>query len=57
MAQLEPKKTLQQLTLLHRFLFDETMENPENLKIVLDIIFDDDIILKELPQTEKEILS
>ncbi len=55
MEQLEPKKSLQQLTLLHRFLFDETMENPENLKIVLDIIFDDDIILKELPQTEKEI--
>ena len=49
------KKPLNELTLLDRFLFAETMENPENLKIVLDIILDDDILLKGLPQAEKEL--
>ena len=49
------KKTLSELTLLDRFLFAETMENPENLKIILDIILEDDILLKGLPQTEKEL--
>ena len=49
------KKSLKELTLLDRFQFAETMENPENLKILLDIILEDDILLKGLPQTEKEL--
>ncbi len=49
------KKPLNELTLLDRFLFAETMENPDNLKIVLDIILEDDILLKGLPQAEKEL--
>lgn len=51
----EIKKSLDELTLLDRFLFDEAMENPENLKILLDIILGEDIVLKFLPQTEKEL--
>ena len=49
------KKSLEELTLLDRFLFAEAMENPENMKIMLDIILGEDITLKYLPQTEKEI--
>ncbi len=51
---MEPKKSLQELTLLDRFLFDEAMEKPENMRAVLEIILGKDVILKSLPQTEKE---
>lgn len=55
MTQKKPKKSLQELTLLNRFLFAEAMEIPENMKIVLDIILEDDILLSDVPQTEKEM--
>lgn len=46
---------LKDLTLLHRFLFSEAVEDPQFLEDALSIIMDEEIILKELPQTEKEI--
>ncbi len=51
---MEPRKTLQELTLLDRFLFDEAMEKPENMQAVLEIILGRDVVLQTLPQTEKE---
>ncbi len=51
---MEHRKTLQELTLFDRFLFDETMENPENMRTMLEIILGKDIMLKYLPQSEKE---
>ncbi|OUN21462.1 Rpn family recombination-promoting nuclease/putative transposase [Blautia sp. An81] len=45
---------LKDLTLLDRFLFSETIEDPKNLQIILEIILGRDIILKYLPQPEKE---
>ncbi len=42
------------MTLLDRFLFDEAMEKPENMRAVLEIILGEDVVLKSLPQTEKE---
>ncbi len=51
---MELKKSLQELTLLDRFLFDEAMEKPENMQAVLEIILGKDVVLKNLPQTEKE---
>lgn len=33
------RKQLAELNLLDRFLFNEAMEDPENMKAVLDIIF------------------
>jgi predicted transposase/invertase (TIGR01784 family) len=49
------RKPLTELTLLNRFLFAETMENPENMNIVLNIILDNEIYLRGKPQTEKEM--
>ena len=40
---------------MDRFLFAEAMDDPENMKILLDIILDEDIELQHLPQTEKEV--
>ncbi|MCD8323529.1 MAG: Rpn family recombination-promoting nuclease/putative transposase [Clostridiales bacterium] len=51
---MEYRKTLQELTLLDRFLFAETMEKPENMQAVLEIILGRDLVLKYLPQAEKE---
>ncbi len=51
---MEPNKSLQELTLLDRFLFDEAMEKPENIRAVLEIILGKDVVLQSLPQTEKE---
>lgn len=51
---MQPKKTLSELTLLDRFLFDETMEEPENMRILLEIILGKEVVLATLPQTEKE---
>ena len=49
------RKQLAELNLLDRFLFNEAMEDPENMKAVLDIIFEQDISLKSAPQSEKEV--
>ena len=48
-------KPLEEMTLMDHFMFEEVMENPENTKLMLEIILEDDIILKDLPQTEKEL--
>ena len=34
----EPKKIIKELNLLDKFLFDEAMDDPENVKTMLDII-------------------
>ena len=47
-------KDLKDLNLLDRFLFAEAMEDPQNMRDVLEIILGKDAVLKHLPQTEKE---
>ena len=49
------RKEFSKLNLLDRFLFNEAMEDPENMKTVLDIIFGQDIPLKSAPHSEKEM--
>lgn len=51
---MEQRKTLRELTLLDRFLFNEAMEKPENMQAVLEIILGKEVVLKYLPQSEKE---
>ena len=48
------KKSLKELNLLDKFLFDEAMDDPENVKTMLDIILSQNTNLKHPPQTEKE---
>ncbi len=48
------KTQLKDLTLLDRFLFSETIEDPRNLQIILEIILGKEVLLKYLPQPEKE---
>ena len=48
------KRKLKDLNLLDKFLFDEAMEDKENMKTLLDIILGQDTQLKYPPQTEKE---
>ena len=48
------RKSLKELNLLDKFLFDEAMDDPENVKTMLDIILSQNTMLKHLPQTEKE---
>ena len=48
------RKSLKELNLLDKFLFDEAMDDPENVKIMLDIILSQKTKLKHPPQTEKE---
>ena len=40
--------------MLDKFLFDEAMDDPENVKTMLDIILSQNTMLKHPPQTEKE---
>ena len=47
------RKSLEELNLLDKFLFDEAMDDPENVKTMLDIILSQNTNLKQLPQTEK----
>ncbi|MDC7291490.1 Rpn family recombination-promoting nuclease/putative transposase [Blautia schinkii] len=51
---MKPKKLLKDLNLLDRFLFAEAMEDPDNLRILLEIILGREIVLKYQPQAEKE---
>lgn len=51
------KRKLKDLNLLDKFLFDEAMEDEENMKTLLDIILGQDTHLKQPPQTEKECRS
>lgn len=48
-------KTLQELTLLDRFLFDEVLEDPAAYQAALEIILGREIRLKENSQSEKEL--
>lgn len=47
------KRKLKDLNLLDKFLFDEAMEDEENMKTLLDIILGQNTHLKQPPQTEK----
>lgn len=51
---MKQRKQLKDLNLLDRFLFAEVMEEPENLQAMLEIILGKEVVLKYLPQTEKE---
>ena len=51
---LSQKTQLKDLTLLDRFLFSETIEDPRNLQLILEIILGKEVLLKYLPQPEKE---
>lgn len=42
---LTKRKSLEELTLLDRFLFAETMEDPENLRILLDVYYGENVPL------------
>lgn len=48
------KKSLQDLTLLDRFLFSEVMEDPKTFENILSIILGEDISIKGRPQSEHE---
>lgn len=48
------KKSLQDLTLLDRFLFSEVMEDPKTFENVLSIILGKDIAIQGKPQSEHE---
>ena len=48
------KKSLQDLTLLDRFLFAEVMEDPKTFENILSIILGEDISIKGRPQSEHE---
>ncbi len=52
---MEPIKELKDLNLLDRFLFAEASEDPEIMRPVLEIILGKEIVLKHLPQAEKEV--
>lgn len=46
---------LDELNLVDKFLFDETMENPEAYSATVGILLDDEIEILEKTQTEKEL--
>ena len=48
------KRTLKDLHLMDKSLFDEAMEDKDNMKTLLDIVLGQDTHLKYPPQTEKE---
>ena len=48
-------KPLKDLNLMDRFLFAEATEDPFIMKSILEIILGKDIMLKHLPQSEKEM--
>ena len=48
------RKPLEELNLMDRFLFAEAMEDPVIFEITLHIILENEIVLKSLPQSEKE---
>lgn len=48
------KRTLKDLNLMDKFLFDEAMEDKDNMKTLLDIVLGQDTHLKYPPQTEKK---
>lgn len=51
---MKPERSLKDLNLLDRFLFAQAMEDEENMRLILEIILGREIVLKHLPQTERE---
>jgi len=49
------KRELKDLNLMDRFLFAEISEDPEVMQNILEIILGRDVVLKSLPQAEKEM--
>lgn len=48
-------KELKDMNLLDRFLFAEASEDPDIMTLILEIILGKDVVLKHLPQAEKEV--
>jgi len=48
-------RELKDLNLIDRFLFAEASEDPEVMRNILEIILGRDVVLKNLPQAEKEM--
>lgn len=46
---------LEELNLVDKFLFDETMEDRESYQMVINILLENEIELLDKPQTEKEL--
>lgn len=46
---------LDELNLVDKFLFDETMENTECYQAVINILLENETELLERPETEKEL--
>ena len=55
MTQTKERKRFKDLNLLDRFLFAEAMEDQQNMELLLDIILNQEIHLKQPTQTEKEL--
>ncbi|MCU6747454.1 MULTISPECIES: Rpn family recombination-promoting nuclease/putative transposase [Lachnospiraceae] len=51
----QKQKPLQDLNLLDRFLFAQAAEDPDTMRDILEIILGKEVVLKLLPQTEKEL--
>ncbi|MBO5056190.1 MAG: Rpn family recombination-promoting nuclease/putative transposase [Lachnospiraceae bacterium] len=51
----ETVTTLENLNLVDRFLFDETMENREAYEAAVSILLENEVELLDKPQTEKEL--
>lgn len=49
------RRSLRELTLMDRFLFDEVLEDPDAYQAVLEIILEREILLKDNTQSEKEL--
>ena len=55
-VQMELKqKPLKDLNLLDRFLFAQAADDPDTMRDILEIILGKEVVLKLLPQTEKEL--
>jgi len=52
---MKTKRELKDLNLMDRFLFAEISEDPEVMQNILEIILGRDVVLKSLPQAEKEM--
>ena len=50
----QKQKTLKDLNLLDRFLFSQAADDPDTMRDMLEIILGREVVLKLLPQTEKE---
>lgn len=51
----QPKTRLDEMNLVNKFLFDESMEDLETYQATVSILMEDEIELLEKPETEKEL--